>query len=224
MGLRLPPPDIVQVVGDDMPEANLGPESQQLLVEAVLLSQAMILQLEEETVRPEDVAVLAGQLASQLPVVDLERLGDLAAKAGGEADQTLRVLRQVFTVDPGLVVVAVEVRIGDEAAQVLVSLPVLGEKDEVEGLAVGLAFLVVHAPAGDVRLDADDGFDAPCRNRLHERHRPVKSPVVGDGHGVETELRALFGKLVDAAEPIEQAELGVEMQVDEVVRSNGHGG
>jgi hypothetical protein len=48
--------------------------------------------------------------------------------------------------------------------------------------------------------------------------------MVGDGHGVEPELGALFGKLVDAPEPVQQAELGVEVQVDEVVGGNGHGG
>ena len=60
-------------------------------------------------------------------------------------------------------------------------------------------------------------------HRLDEGHGPVEGPVVGDGHGVEAELGALLGKLVDAAEPVQQAELGVEVQVDEVVRGDGHG-
>jgi len=36
-------------------------------------------------------------------------------------------------------------------------------------------------------------------------------------------MRPLFGEVVDAAEPVQQAELGVEMQVDEIVRGDSHG-
>jgi len=125
-------------------------------------------------------------------------------------------------VDAGLVVVAVQVSVGDQTAEVLVALPVLREQDQVEGLAVGLALLVAHAPAGDICLDADDRLDALGRRGLDESDGSVEGAVVGDGHGVEAELRALFGKLVDAPEPVQQAELGVEMQVDEVIRRNGH--
>jgi hypothetical protein len=132
-------------------------------------------------------------------------------------------LARMLVVDAGLVVVALEVGVGDQAAEVLVALPVLGQQDEVEGLAVGLALLVAHAPPGDVGLDADDRLHALGRDGLDERDGPVEGAVVGDGHGVEAELRALFGKLVDAPEPVQQAELGVEMQVDEVVRGDGHG-
>ena len=184
----------------------------------------MILQLQEEVVRGEDVAVLAGELARQLPVVDLESLGDLAAEAGRKTDQALRIPGQVLAVDPGLVVVALEVGVGDEATKVLVAIPVLGQQDEVERLAVGLAFFVPHAAAGDVGLDADDGLNALRGDGLDERDCPVKRSVVRDRHGIEAELRPLFGKLVDASESVQQAELGVEVQVDEIVRGDGHGG
>ena len=77
--------DVVQVVGDDERQADLGREAQQLLVQPALLGDAVVLELEEEAVLAEDVAVLAGELAGELPVVDLERLRDLAAEAGATA-------------------------------------------------------------------------------------------------------------------------------------------
>ena len=52
---------------------DLGREPQQLLVQPALLGQAVVLELEEEAVLAEDVAVLAGEPAGELPVVDLER-------------------------------------------------------------------------------------------------------------------------------------------------------
>jgi hypothetical protein len=48
--------------------------------------------------------------------------------------------------------------------------------------------------------------------------------VVRDRHRVKAERGPLFGEVVDAPESVQQAELGVEVQVDEVVGSYGHGG
>ena len=98
--------------------------------------------------------------AGEVPVVDLERLGDLAAEAGRQPDEPLAVPGEVLAVDPRLVVVAVDVGVGDEPAEVPVADVVLREEDQVEGLGVGLALLLGHRPAGDVRLDADDRLDA----------------------------------------------------------------
>ena len=63
---------------------DLRREPQQLLVEPALLGHAVVLELEEEPVLAEDVAVLAGDLAGEVPVLRLERLGDLAAEAGAD--------------------------------------------------------------------------------------------------------------------------------------------
>ena len=121
VGLGLGLVDVVEVVGHDERQAGLRRQAEELLVEAALLGQAVVLELEEEVVLAEDVAVLAGQPPGELPVVDLERLGDLAAEAGGQADQALAVAGEVLAVDPRLVVVAVEVGVGDEPAEVLVA-------------------------------------------------------------------------------------------------------
>ena len=69
VGLGLVLPDVVEVVGHDQRQAGLGRQAQELLVEAALLRQAVVLELEEEAVLAEDVAVLAGDVAGQLPVV-----------------------------------------------------------------------------------------------------------------------------------------------------------
>ena len=107
-------------------------------------------------------------------------LGDLAAEARRQADQALAVLREVLAVDARLVVVAVDVGVGDEPAQVPVAGHVRREQDQVEGLGVGLALLVAHRPPGDVGLDADDRLDArlaspPGRRRPSRRARRGRS-------------------------------------------------
>ena len=128
----------------------------------------------------------------------------------------------MLAVDARLVVVAVDVGVGDEAAEVLVAAVVLGQEDEVEGLAVGLALLVGHRPAGDVRLHPDDRLDALVLRGLVERDGAVEGPVVRDGHRIHALGRRRVDQLRDPAEAVEQAEFGVGVEVGEVVGSQGH--
>ena len=72
----------MEVVGHDEREPGLGRQAQQLLVEPVLVGHPVVLELEVEAVLAEDVAVLAGQLAGELPVLDFERPRYLAVEAG----------------------------------------------------------------------------------------------------------------------------------------------
>ena len=98
-----------------------GRETQELLVEPALLGEAVILHLQEEAALPEDVGVVAGDGARQVPVIDLQGPRDLAVQARREPDEPFAVLREVLAVDPWLVVVAVDVGIGDEPAEVSVA-------------------------------------------------------------------------------------------------------
>ncbi len=47
--------------------------------------------------------------------------------------------------------------------------------------------------------------------------------MVGDGQGVETVRGGLADDVVDATEAVEEAELRMQVEVDEVVWSDGHG-
>ena len=47
--------------------------------------------------------------------------------------------------------------------------------------------------------------------------------MVGDGEGVEAVRGGLADEVVDATESVEEAELRVQVQVDEVVGGDGHG-
>jgi len=127
-------------------------------------------------------------------------------------------------IDPGLVVVAVHVGVGHEPAQVLVADVVLGEEDQVEGLAVGLTLLRGHRPRGDIGLDPDDGFDPLVPGSLVERHRAVERAVVGDGHRVHALRGRRVHELGDPTEAVEEAELRMDVEVREVVGRQGHGG
>ena len=94
----------------------------------------------------------------------------------------------------------------------------------MEGLGVGLALLVGHRPAGDVGLDADDRLDALRPGRLVEGDRAVEGAVVGDRHRIHAQLGRRVDQLGDPAEAVEQAELGVDVEVREVVGREGRHG
>ncbi len=93
----------------------------------------------------------------------------------------------------------------------------------MEGLGVGLALLLRHRPPGDVRLDTDDRLDALVDAGLVEADRAVEGAVIGNGEAVEPELGRRIDEIRDPPEPIEEAELGVDVEVSEVVRGDRHG-
>ncbi len=72
------------------------------------------------------------------------------------------------------------------------------------------------APGGHVDLAPEDGLDAPVPAGVVEVHRPEHVAVVGDGHGLHAEALGLGHELADVAGTVEEAVLGVEMEVDEV--------
>ena len=225
MGRGLLLVDVVEVVRHDERDPGLGRETEELLVQDPLLGQAVVLELEEEVALAEDVAVLAGESPGGVPVLDLERPRDLAAETGAQPDEALGVTGEVLAVDPRPVVVAVDVGVGDEPAEVAVADEVLREEDQVEGLGVGLALLLGHRPAGDVGLDADDRLDPLRLRRLVEGDGAVEGAVVGQGEAVEALRGGRIDEVRDPPEPVEEAELRVGVEVREVVRGEGrHGG
>ena len=92
----------------------------------------------------------------------------------------------------------------------------LGQQDHVVVIGVLLALLLGHAPGADVRLDADDRLDPGLLRRGVERDDPVHAAVIGERHGRHALAGHALGHLADAAQPVQQAELGVHVEVDEV--------
>ena len=224
VGLRLRLVHVVEVVRHHERQSRLLRQAEQLRVHGGLLRQPMVHQLQVEAVLPEDVPICAGQLPREVPVVDLERLRDLAAETGGHPDQSLAVSGQVLVVDARLVVVPLQVRIGHEPAQVAVADEVRREERKVERLGVSLPLLVAHRPAGDVGLHADDRLDPLCARRLVEGDRAVQRTVVRQRERVEAQPLGLVHQVADPAEPVEERELRVDVEVREVVRGKGRHG
>ena len=83
-------------------------------------------------------------------------------------------------------------------------------------VGVLLPFLVGHAARRDVRLDADDRLDPGRLRRRVERDDPVHAPVVGQRERRHPVVGDAARHLRDTGQAVEEAELGVDVEVDEV--------
>src|SRR5690606_36408221 len=153
---------VVAVVGGHHADAVALRELLEHAVEAALLLEAVVLQLDEEVVAEDAQVAVEDALALLLAEVE-DGAGDLRAQAARQGDDALVVLLEQLQVDARLHVEALEVGAAGELAEVLVALEVLGQQGEVEVAAVdlgGAAALLEARARRHVRLEADDWLDA----------------------------------------------------------------
>jgi hypothetical protein len=174
------------------------------------------LQLQVVVAGAEDVPKLPGGLLGARRVPAHRLLRDLALEAAGEGDDPRGVLAQVGLVDARLVVEPLEVGGRGQLHQGAVAGLVAGEQRQVIGRVPGAAAFLAHVPRGDVELAAEDRLDAGLHRVGVEVDDPVHLPVVGDRDGGHVERGGLLRQLRNEDHPVQQAVLGVHVQVHEV--------
>ena len=122
---------VVAVVGGQQRGVEAAGDLNQLRVRPVLVGDPVVLQLDEEVVAPEDVLEPSGPPLGLRLVAGQQRLEDHPAQAAGSCDQAAVVALQQLPVDPGLVVVALEVGGRGQLHQVAVALDGLGQERQV---------------------------------------------------------------------------------------------
>ena len=181
--LRVPLHRVVQVVGRDERDRERTGERDLFRQHASLVGDAVVLQLHEEAVRAEDVAVAPGRFLGPSILTGEEQRRQLARQTTREADHALRMLGEQLLVHPRPVVEALEVCRGHELQQVPVAGLVLGEEREV----VVLLFVLPRVPLEprarrDVGLHPDDRLDAGGSPGLEEPQRAEHGAVIRDRH------------------------------------------
>ena len=222
---------VVEVVRRDERDAEGSGERDLFREHAALIGDAVILELHEEPVGTEDVAVAPRGLLGSAILPGEQQRRQLARQTSREADDAFRVLGEELLVHAGPVVEALEIGRGHELQEVAVPGLVLGEQREVVVLLLVLARVPLEPrPRRDVRLDADDRLDARGAPGLEEAERPEHGSVIRHGHrrhAVTRGLREDRGRLgvelrrLDAGGAVEQRVLGVDVEVDEA-RLVGH--
>ena len=132
------------------------------------------------------------------------------------------MFREDFPVHAGAVVETLEVCGRHEPQEVPVTGLGLGQHGDV----VREAFVRIpfEAAAGcDVTLDAEDGFNAVRLAGLVEVDCAMDVAVVSESDGRHSEFGRPGGHVVQPAQAVEQAVLGVVMEMDKLIHGRGHG-
>jgi len=194
---------IVAIVRGNKRDARLAGELDEVAVDARFNFQALILDLQEETAFPENVAEAARVGAGLLVLFEEKSVRNLAAKAGGERDQTSAMLREKIVVHPGLVVEAFEETRRDELDEVSVAFFILTQENEViRTLCLGAAVLVTVGR--DIHLAADNRLDAVRRGLMEKIRSSEQIAMVRDSHGRHPLARGFRRELADFTRPVEK--------------------
>jgi len=212
------PAHIVNVVGGDQFEVVAPGLCDQELVAAAFLVDAVIHEFDEKAVGTEDIEILLERLFGPRLIALEIVLRNLAADAGGGADQPLVVLLKQLHVDPRLVVKPVLVGGGHHFAEVEIAGFVFAEQDEVESATVErfVRIEIAAVAGGDVGFDADDRVDPLPGKDAVELFDAAHVAVVGDRHRVHVVLFGELGQSFYGAGAVEQAVVGMQMQVHEI--------
>ncbi len=124
-------PQIVHVVRAHERQIELLGQRHETGVHDPLLVDALVLHLEEEVPRPEDVAIARRRLERLARLVGANPRRHLAFQAAAEADEPARVRREQLFVDARLVVEPVRVAGRHELDEVVESLVRFRKEDEV---------------------------------------------------------------------------------------------
>ena len=178
-------PQVMDVVGRYDAHADFVGQLGQQGHDPQLVFDAVVLNLDEEVVRPDQVAIELGHLSRFVAAVAEHQSRHLAGQAGGHDDQPLGMFGQDGLVDSRLVVETVEVGGRGQVQQVAEPVGVAGQQDQMVSLILDArdGFLDRAVARRDVGLVADDWLDAFGLAGTVEIDRAEQVTVVGQRDG-----------------------------------------
>ena len=192
---------VVDVVGGYYPHSQVTGQLHEAAVSPGISLDQVTLQLHEDVGCPEPLQVPPQGLLG-LPHASLGgHAGDRPPGAPGEHDQALSVLRYELGVQLRTSSVGADVGVGDEPAQVAVSLLSGREKGQV-------------GAAHEGELRPGDGVHSQAPGHLGELHGPAQVVVVGEGQGRVAQLPGSRQELANGGGPLPEGVVAVAVQLD----------
>jgi len=173
------------------------------------------LQLKEVAVAAKHLTEPRHGLSSLLGLATLQQRGHLSRQAGGQADQAFGMLGKQVFVYARSVVEAVEVSARHEFHEVLVARLVLGEEQEMIGMAVDLGLLVRHPARSLIDLAAEQRPDPGLARSAVELDHAVHLPVISKSQRVHAGLQRAVAQIAEPSRAVQQRVLRVHMKMDE---------
>src|ERR1700686_4847187 len=188
-------------------------------MDSVFHLQALILNLKEEALFAEKVAIETGRRPRRVIVPFHQPLGHFALQTSGKPDQPPRMLSQKFLAHPRLVVEAMQRGFRRDLHQVAVAFFIFGQHQQVViSVAVGWSAsddVVVFL--ADIEFASHDRFHANLMRGIYKMHRAKNIAVIGHGDRRHAKVMNPVNKFLDVASAIEQGVITMKMQVDELI-------
>ena len=210
--------EVMDIVGRNRRHIQVARDVQLTLQATPLLLQPIVLHLQIETVRAEDVAVFSSNFASAPMLTGKKQVAYLRTRAAAQRDEPVGMLGKQLFVYARPIVKAVKKRDGCQLDKVGIAGPIFGEERKVEtGITTrGAARLLFQvALRRDVGLAADDRLHRVIECLPVELYSAVEVAVVGEGEAIHAVMVGGFGEPFNLASPVEQAVVAVHVQVYE---------
>ena len=217
---------VVNVVRRDDLEVEFLGELEEAGDDLALLRDAVVLDFDEVVFAAEDFHEATAGPSRLLVAVVQEVLRDERGEAAGEADQAVGVFREGFKIGARFVVKTLQMRVGNELQEILVAGEILRDEAEMKhalAVLVGAAVFLEAGGFNEVEFAADDRLDALGLGGVVELDRTVKIAVVGEREGLHPQLRRAIHQPVDPARAVEEAVVGMDVEVDEILIGGRHG-
>ena len=216
LGGRVLAVEVVAVVGRHQRDARLPRQRLEPGKHRALLRQAMVHDFHKVVALTEKRLHLKRIRFGFLCPALQKQLGQIAAQARREADQSLGMLLEQLVVDTGFVVKALGKPGADELDQVLITGLVFAQQNHMA--VFSRRAMLLKSVGADVHLAADDGGDALLQTGVVEVDSPVHHAMVGHGGMRKAKLPEASDQGLDAVGPVQEAVFGVQMQM-----GKGHG-
>ena len=217
MGLGVFPVKVVAVVGGHQGQGEFPGQCLQVPVHQGLLGHLVGLDFQVKAIVVKDGGQLHGSLSGLLPAPLSKKPWDHALETGGKGDETPVVFSKEIQIDPGVIVKAFQMSQGHQAVEVAVPLFIHDEQDQVMGggSPAGRCGPVLPALRGHVDLASQDGVNAGFSGCLKVLNRAEDVAVIRDGYGLHTQMDRPFLEPRNGDGAVQEAELGVDVQMDE---------
>jgi hypothetical protein len=193
------------------------------------------LNLDEKIPFAKDFAQPVGIFFRLLVFLFHHRFGHRPAQASGKGNQAFAMFREQVVVDARFVIKAFEKARGNQLDQVVITLKRFAQQHQVIRparpwlrfaallpiQAVCFFSALVPAALGDIHFAANDGLDVALTRFVKEIRCREKIPVIGDRHRRHFLPRSFVQQFRCFAGPIQQAVIGVNVQVNKLRLTHG---
>ena len=214
MRIGIFPIEIMGIVGGNQGESHFIRQINRPVSTQFLHFQARVLDFHVETVA-EDFDVPLEEIPGFSHFLTENQMRQLTRYTTRQADQAVTVRFEQFLIDARFIVETIQICGGGHLHQILKPSAVHRQQCEmIAGLFHRGRFFVGAATRGNVGFVSKHGVDPVSFAGGVKLDRPVQVAVIGDRQRIRSAVFDLLNQVGNAVGSVEQAEMGVAMQMD----------